>query len=85
MNTQKVGFGIIGAGMIADLHARAISQLNNTTLVGVFDLNMESARKLAAKFNCRCYFSSDKFIIQRRIFLPYFFIILSQIILIIKF
>ena len=55
MDIQKVGFGIIGAGMIADLHARAISQLDNTTLVGVFDLNLDAAAKLAKKFNCRCY------------------------------
>ena len=55
MDIQKVGFGIIGAGMIADLHARAINQLDNTTLIGVFDLNQDSAAKLAKKFNCRCY------------------------------
>ena len=55
MDIQKVGFGIIGAGMIADLHARAISQLDNTTLIGVFDLNLDAAAKLAKKFNCRCY------------------------------
>ena len=48
-------FGIIGAGMIADFHAKAIQHLPNATLVGVCGSNGEKARKLAEKYNCRAF------------------------------
>ena len=32
-------FGIIGAGLIADFHAKAIQNIENATLIGLCDLN----------------------------------------------
>jgi UDP-N-acetyl-2-amino-2-deoxyglucuronate dehydrogenase len=48
---KKWNFGIIGAGLIADFHARAILDISNAKLVGCCDCIPEKANKLAAKYN----------------------------------
>ena len=48
-------FGIIGAGLIADFHARAIQSLDNAKLIGVCGTNQDKAQKLAEKYNCKKY------------------------------
>ncbi len=48
-------FGIIGAGLIADFHARAIADIENAKLVGFCDIVSERAKKLAEKFDARVF------------------------------
>ena len=48
-------FGIIGAGLIADFHAKAIQSLDNARLVGVCGTNKEKAGALAEKYKCKMY------------------------------
>ena len=60
--TGKVGFGIIGAGMIAELHGRTIRELDSTELIGFYDTNFEAAQKRAAQFDCRAYASFEEFL-----------------------
>jgi UDP-N-acetyl-2-amino-2-deoxyglucuronate dehydrogenase len=48
-------FGIIGAGLIADFHAKAIQSLDNAQLVGICGTNQDKAQKLAEKYNCKKY------------------------------
>ncbi len=48
-------FGIIGAGLIADFHAKAIQSLNNARLIGICGTNQEKAEILAKKYNCKKY------------------------------
>jgi UDP-N-acetyl-2-amino-2-deoxyglucuronate dehydrogenase len=48
-------FGIIGAGLIADFHARSIGEMPNAKLVGCCDKIPERARKLADKFGVRAF------------------------------
>jgi UDP-N-acetyl-2-amino-2-deoxyglucuronate dehydrogenase len=43
------GFGIVGVGMIADYHARAIAQVTGARLVGVASRNIENARAFAER------------------------------------
>ncbi|MBC8127600.1 MAG: gfo/Idh/MocA family oxidoreductase, partial [Gloeobacteraceae cyanobacterium ES-bin-144] len=43
-------FGIIGSGMIAQLHAKAINAMTDGTLHSVFNQRAEGAAKLAADF-----------------------------------
>ena len=45
------GFGIVGAGVIASFHARAIAGLNGARLVAVADQTPERAESLASDFN----------------------------------
>ncbi len=49
------GFGIIGCGMIAKFHARAIAEIRGAKLVGCFDTFTASADRLAAETGCRAY------------------------------
>ncbi len=48
-------FGIVGAGMIADFHAKAIQSLANANLAGICGTNMEKTRVLAEKYGCKAY------------------------------
>lgn len=48
-------FGIIGAGLIADFHARAIGDIPNVKLVGFCAKRPERAKKLADKFGTRTF------------------------------
>ena len=61
-STVTHGMGIVGAGMIADFHARAIGALPNARLVGVFDQVWERARVLAQKYGVRAYTSLEEFL-----------------------
>jgi UDP-N-acetyl-2-amino-2-deoxyglucuronate dehydrogenase len=48
-------FGIIGAGLIADFHARAIGEIPNAKLVGCCDKMPEKAGKLAGKYGAHAF------------------------------
>src|SRR5690348_16872811 len=49
ISSSPLGFGIVGVGMIADFHARAISQTQGGRLVGVASRNAENSRAFAQK------------------------------------
>jgi predicted dehydrogenase len=48
-------FGVVGAGLIADFHARAINDIANAELVGFCDVKCDRARRLAEKYSCRTF------------------------------
>lgn len=50
MNRRTFGFGIVGCGVIAPFHARAIEELPNARLVAVADKVPERARDMASDF-----------------------------------
>ena len=52
---KPVGFGIIGAGMIAEMHAKSILSLDNCRLLGFCDSKYESAARRAEEFHCKAY------------------------------
>ena len=60
--SRKVGFGIIGTGMIAELHAKSMKALDNVELIGFFGTNAASAQKRAEQFQCKAYSSLDEFL-----------------------
>ncbi|MBX3412022.1 MAG: Gfo/Idh/MocA family oxidoreductase [Pirellulales bacterium] len=53
------GFGIIGCGMIARFHARAIKDIRGAKLVACFDSYSGAADKLAAETGCKAYHDLD--------------------------
>ena len=57
---MALGFGIIGCGMIADFHARALADIRGANLVGCFDLNAPSAASFADKNDCTPYTDLNK-------------------------
>ncbi len=52
---MPVGFGIIGCGMIARFHARAIGDIRTARLVACFDNVPQAAARLANETGCRAY------------------------------
>lgn len=53
--SEKIGFGIIGAGMISSFHARSIKELEGAELVAIAGRSKENAQKLAEEFNVPFY------------------------------
>lgn len=49
------GFGIIGCGMIANFHARAIADVRGAKLVACYDNFPDSADRFAAANDCKAY------------------------------
>ena len=56
---RKWNFGIIGAGLIADFHARAIQSLPNTRLAGICGTNRAKAESLSVKYGCNVFSDYD--------------------------
>jgi len=50
MGERSLGFAIVGCGVIAPLHARAISDLPDAKLVAVVDVHEERAARCGAEF-----------------------------------
>ena len=55
-------FGIIGAGMIGQFHAKAITAMEGGELHSVFDLRQESADKLAEEYGAEGYSDIESFL-----------------------
>jgi len=64
---MKHGFGIIGAGAIAEVHARAIDTIMEAELIGVYDHNPEKTTTFAMKFNCKAFDSAEKLCSDNRV------------------
>lgn len=60
MNKKKYGFAIIGTGSIAEIHALAIKDITNATLVGVYNRTYSKALSFAEEHNCKVYSSLDE-------------------------
>lgn len=59
----KVGFGIVGCGMIAGFHARAINEIRGARTLAVFTSKPENGGKIAEIVGgCTIYSDYDKFL-----------------------
>ena len=52
---MPTGFAVVGCGMIANFHAKAISEMADARLVACFDNRPEGADKFAASVGCKAY------------------------------
>ncbi|MEY5025197.1 MAG: hypothetical protein RLZZ244_725 [Verrucomicrobiota bacterium] len=50
--SQPIGFAIVGTGMIAEFHARAISQVPEARLISTYSRNAARCAEFAAKIGC---------------------------------
>lgn len=55
MKERQFGFGIIGAGIISDIHAMAINAIKNAKLHAVYSINKNKSQAFADKNNCVSY------------------------------
>ncbi|MFO0912774.1 MAG: Gfo/Idh/MocA family oxidoreductase [Pirellulales bacterium] len=56
---MTVGFGIVGCGMIARFHARAIAELDGARLIGCYNRSFDKAAEFAAANHCRAFATLD--------------------------
>ncbi len=56
---MSIGIGIVGCGMIANFHAKAIADAGGAHLVGCTDFKPEYAAAFAEKNGCRAYETLD--------------------------
>lgn len=59
MKMKIWNFGIIGAGLIADFHARAIQSLPNARLAGICGTNQLKVKSLSERYGCAAYRDCD--------------------------
>ncbi|MFM8252375.1 MAG: Gfo/Idh/MocA family protein [Planctomycetota bacterium] len=52
---MAIGFGIIGCGMIAKFHSKAIADIRGAKVVGCYSRTGEKAERLAAEVGCQAY------------------------------
>ena len=60
-------FGILGCGMIANVHADAIKKIENATLIGVADNYVEFSQKFADKHGAKAYASYKEMLADKEI------------------
>ena len=60
-----IGFGIIGCGVIGDIHAKSINNTNGAKLIAVSDINLEKAKKYGQKYNVK-YYQDYKKLLERK-------------------
>lgn len=58
--SQPIGFAIVGAGMIAEFHARAISQVPEARLVSVYSRQPDKCAAFAAQLGVKAAASLDE-------------------------
>jgi predicted dehydrogenase len=59
MSDARIGFGLLGAGLIAPFHARAIQASADCRLVAAADMDATRLGKLTEQFGCRGYASLE--------------------------
>jgi predicted dehydrogenase len=59
MRDSKLGFGLLGAGLIAPFHAKALGASALTELIAVADLDAARVEKMTSTFGCKGYASLD--------------------------
>jgi predicted dehydrogenase len=57
---MTTGFAIVGTGMIAHFHAKAIQAMPNGRIVACFNQNLSKAQAFAAEYGCRACDSLDQ-------------------------
>ncbi len=53
ISEPRVGVAFLGAGIVAEMHGRAVAATSNVRLVTVFDPNLSRARTLARRFGAK--------------------------------
>jgi UDP-N-acetyl-2-amino-2-deoxyglucuronate dehydrogenase len=60
LDNGTLNFGIIGCGLISHWHARAIREIHQAKLIGATDINEESLKTFALKYNVFPYESVEE-------------------------
>ncbi len=61
---SRLGFGLLGTGLIAPFHAKAIRASNVGRLVGASDLYADRLAKFTSEFECKAYTSLEQMLLD---------------------
>lgn len=61
---EKIKIGIIGTGHLGKLHTKMFSEIEECTVVGVFDTDQSKADAVAKEFNCIAFTNEEELIAQ---------------------
>ena len=64
---RRFGFGIIGCGMIANFHARAIGDIRGAKVVACYDTIPAAADRFAAAQGCKAYHDLDAMLADSKV------------------
>ncbi len=67
LNMRKLGFGIVGAGAIAGVHAEAIAAAERAELRAVYDARYERARDMAQRYGVKAECDLQRFLAREDI------------------
>lgn len=56
---MAVGFGIVGCGLIAKFHSKAVADIRNAKVAACYDMVPAAADRLAAEIGCNAYHDLD--------------------------
>jgi predicted dehydrogenase len=62
---KQIGFGIVGAGLIAPFHLKAIRDAKGGYAIGIFDVDKARAEKTAKEFNIKTFDSLDQMLADK--------------------
>ena len=63
-NDSRLGFGLLGTGLVAPFHAKAMQASSLARLVGAADLDAARLAKFVAEFKCKAYASLDEMLLD---------------------
>jgi len=66
-NDLRLGFGLLGTGLIAPFHAKAIRASNYARLVGAADVDAGRLAKFTNEFQCKAYASLEQMLLDPQI------------------
>jgi len=64
---KQIGFGIVGAGLIAPFHLKAVRDAKGGYAVGVFDIDKAKAQKTAQDFNIKTFETLEQMLADKNI------------------
>ena len=56
--SNLINYGILGAGHLGNYHAQQLKKISGVNLVGVFDINSDSSKKLSLQYNIPSFSSA---------------------------
>ena len=57
---SDIRVGVIGVGYLGKFHAKIYSNMSGVDLVGIVDVNAETAQNIAQEYNCKAYTDSKE-------------------------
>jgi predicted dehydrogenase len=57
---ERLRIAVAGVGHLGSLHAKMLAEIHDVHLAGVYDIDAEKSRKIAAEFGTRSYETLDE-------------------------